>query len=263
MRKAFTLAELLVVAAITAVLLGLGLAAVQKARAAAARLACQNNLKQITLACLNYESAYGCLPPGVIGPRPVDNPRDRRTGSQVGVLAIVLPFVGEEPLARKLAAVVPNWNPSPDAPDALAWHQADRRDVYEALAGLNPKVFTCPGQPVGGLPIVGGWIVYPGPDPAVPYWQVWVEPPVDTYRDAGAPLPPPSSYAGVHPLLSNRTRTRLPRPGRMLAEFRRWGEIDPGRYYPYWLGCGTLPPDLPALTDAGHGWGGYTDGSVR
>jgi prepilin-type N-terminal cleavage/methylation domain-containing protein len=89
-QKGFTLIELLVVIAIIAVLIGLLLPAVQKVREAANRMKCQNNLKQLSLAALNYQDVNGSFP----GVDP---------GSYYSFV-LLLPYLEQQPLYQQFAA---------------------------------------------------------------------------------------------------------------------------------------------------------------
>lgn len=91
LRTAFTLVELLVVIAIIGVLVSLLLPAVQAAREAARRMQCSNNLKQMSLAALNYESTFQVMPPR----------RNMNAGSRRGWGPSILPYIEQTALQGK------------------------------------------------------------------------------------------------------------------------------------------------------------------
>ncbi len=99
-RPAFTLIELLVVMAIIALLVGMLLPAVQKVREAAARVKCQNNLKQLALALHSFHGAEGRFPPGCANDRP---PFGTSATAEHGSswMVYVMPYYEQEAIYRQ------------------------------------------------------------------------------------------------------------------------------------------------------------------
>jgi prepilin-type N-terminal cleavage/methylation domain-containing protein len=110
----FTLVELLVVIAVIGVLVSLLLPAINSAREAARRVSCKNNIRQLSLAVLGYESAMGALPPvgwtnyvqdcnyvagGVdLGCFPIDVTHQPQDWPLISWIVLVLPFMEEQAL---------------------------------------------------------------------------------------------------------------------------------------------------------------------
>ena len=96
-RAAFSLVELLTVIAIIAVLVGLLLPAVQSARESSRRSSCANNLKQLALGCLSYDSSQGHFPSGGWAWQWTGDPDAGLGPQQPGGWAFqVLPFIEQE-----------------------------------------------------------------------------------------------------------------------------------------------------------------------
>jgi prepilin-type N-terminal cleavage/methylation domain-containing protein/prepilin-type processing-associated H-X9-DG protein len=142
-RPGFTLIELLVVIAIIAVLVGLLLPAVQKVREAAARIACQNNLKQIGLALHNYESVNETLPAAYrLLPAPDPDPNAQFAGPRKGLsmFACLLPYIEQNNLFQQLNYNLSEFdtlNIPPNGPHSGA------NTAYAQIV----KTYLCPSDP--------------------------------------------------------------------------------------------------------------------
>lgn len=108
---AFTLVELLVVIAIIGILVALLLPAVQAAREAARRSQCLNHLKQMSLACLNYESTKGLFPFG--GSYQAHRYTDREYHGE-NLVTEILPFMEQQTIVDQIAPGV-DFDRSPNA----------------------------------------------------------------------------------------------------------------------------------------------------
>src|SRR6202011_3608557 len=117
-RPGFTLIELLVVIAIIAILMGLLVPAVQKVRSAAARIQCQNNLKQLGIAIHSHHDGQGYFPPS------------RTTGDGFSVHVYLLPYIEQDNVYHSINFGA-KWS---DPSNALA-------------AGSVIKTYLCPADP--------------------------------------------------------------------------------------------------------------------
>jgi len=134
-RRAFTLVELLVVIAIIGTLIGLLLPAVQTAREAARKSQCSNNVKQMALGALVYESANKKFPTSGEG---IDFARGNMKALNVESFFVqILPFIEQNNLASKWQSKRPYW-------DATAG--ASVPGGNSQLAATKITTFLCPSN---------------------------------------------------------------------------------------------------------------------
>jgi hypothetical protein len=138
----FTVVELLGVIAIIGVLVGLLLPAVQSAREAARRLSCLNNIRQLSLGCLNHESTHDRFPTNGWGfgwTGEADRGSDRR--QPAGWIYNILPFIEESSLHGMGAGLT-----------GAARNTAHGQRLSSPIRGIN-----CPSRRAGLFPWAMGW----------------------------------------------------------------------------------------------------------
>jgi prepilin-type N-terminal cleavage/methylation domain-containing protein/prepilin-type processing-associated H-X9-DG protein len=135
LKRGFTLIELLVVIAIIAVLIALLLPAVQQAREAARRTQCKNNLKQMALAALNYESDNKCFPGGSYSGTALTSCPNRWSTYSENFSSFVrmLPYFDQAPVYNSI-----NFSECSSGPSNIA------------IAGVQLKALVCPSDTGNG-----------------------------------------------------------------------------------------------------------------
>lgn len=128
----FTLVELLVVIAIIGVLVALLLPAVQAAREAARRMSCVNNLKNIGLACLNYESSNNTLPPSSIN-------ATQKTKNGRSWPVVILPYVEQGGLNAEVERRIDQYERDNPNSSAGGYNLGDLND-------LKMDLYLCPSD---------------------------------------------------------------------------------------------------------------------
>jgi prepilin-type N-terminal cleavage/methylation domain-containing protein/prepilin-type processing-associated H-X9-DG protein len=151
----FTLIELLVVIAIIAILIALLIPAIQKVREAANRAKCQNNLKQIAMACHSYHDAVGTLPPATKGlgwcTRSASNPGEAKIQNMNG-LVLLLPYLEQGGLYSQFNLDKAFCNLTTGAWDGSARNTDGTLQGDVSTNGNGPllstplQIFTCPSD---------------------------------------------------------------------------------------------------------------------
>ncbi|MCU0710600.1 MAG: DUF1559 domain-containing protein [Pirellula sp.] len=158
--RGFTLVELLVVIAIIGILVGLLLPAVQAAREAARRMQCTNNLKQVALASLNFESAFKRFPPGFMsaGTTTAFAWTNGPFGSQnIGLMTHLFPYLEQTAVydyaasVRVLDPARRNPTPSTEPVNMQPWWNDDdfnpaTMNTLWDYANLRFSAFECPSD---------------------------------------------------------------------------------------------------------------------
>jgi prepilin-type N-terminal cleavage/methylation domain-containing protein len=270
-RRGFTLIELLVVIAIIGVLIALLLPAVQKAREAANRMTCANNLKQLGLAAHNYQSTFGSLPPGYLGPlnneTPVFPSTSVDTAAQnVGLLAFLLPYLEMDNVYKEL---VINWDVKSGGDP---WWLGPVGTHNFNVARTKIKILLCPSDDAyssnNGVGYAGHY--YNTSQVPPPFWfyaKSWNETDAPGSSTLGrtnyvgvggtfghgthaAPTPPyfPIAINSYEGLFTNRSRNSLDRVPDGTSQTLLFGEIlggsvknPDGKYGFSWIGVGSLP----------------------
>lgn len=148
-RTAFTLVELLVVIAIIGILVSLLLPAVQAAREAARRMQCQNNLKQIALACHNFHDARRQLPSGGLPPSITE-------GTQFSAHSQLLPYIEQQNLHALVDLTVP-----------------PQHDNNQLARETKVNTFLCPSESrENPLPSLGAATNYMANTGAMPFFVI-------------------------------------------------------------------------------------------
>ncbi|HEY7428644.1 MAG TPA: DUF1559 domain-containing protein [Gemmataceae bacterium] len=181
-RPAFTLIELLVASAIIGVLVGLILPAVQKAREAAARTQCVNNLKQIALAAQHYHDTEGTFPTGLNvspnsqDPNPQYNYPSPYQGPYAGALAYLLPYIEQGNVYQQIPQTLFLRNTTAPAwaygsgpfdfqdPSVLPSQWNGTGAGYPKALNTTIKTYLCPSDPgVRGIGVIDAvsFNVYP------------------------------------------------------------------------------------------------------